>query len=340
MESLDPGKKNGELRKPNTPKGRLKRLLSLFEPDDKLLILIQPDPDSIASALVLKRVLLRYIQKSVICCNGEIQRLDNQAMVSLLKAPLTKLEKISPHNFNRFALLDAQPHHNEVFSKFEYDLIIDHHPINKQVSASFLDIRPEYGATATVMTEYLRAAKIKPNECLSTAILYAIKTDTRNFERDSTMNDVEQFKYVYKYANRNLLTKIEYSEIRAADLTVYSEAFRRMTIYRHKKAFVYLGKVDSPDICVQIADFCMRVHMISWSFVAGLYNDKVVVILRSDGLRKNAGALAARAFAPYGSAGGHKGAARAEMPLNTLKETLPRINGKYIEQFIKERLKL
>ena len=50
--------------------------------------------------------------------------------------------------------------------------------------------------------------------------------------------------------------------------------------------------------------------------MAGLYEGKLVVIFRNDGLRKNAGRLASRAFGRLGSAGGHVASARAEVPLD------------------------
>jgi nanoRNase/pAp phosphatase (c-di-AMP/oligoRNAs hydrolase) len=39
-------------------------------------------------------------------------------------------------------------------------------------------VRPEFGATATLITLYLREAGIDPDPQLATALFYAIKTDT------------------------------------------------------------------------------------------------------------------------------------------------------------------
>ena len=52
--------------------------------------------------------------------------------------------------------------------------------------------------------------------------------------------------------------------------------------------------------------------------VSGLHNDKLVVVFRCDGYRKNAGKLAKKMFGQYGSAGGHREAARAEVPIKSL----------------------
>src|SRR2546426_1483223 len=39
----------------------------------------------------------------------------------------------------------------------EVDLVIDHHPEETPARAHLRDIRPSWGATSTIMTEYLRA---------------------------------------------------------------------------------------------------------------------------------------------------------------------------------------
>jgi hypothetical protein len=59
----------------------------------------------------------------------------------------------------------------------------------------------------------------------------------------------------------------------------------------------------------------VRAGEVSWTIVGGIYQNRLVVIFRNDGLRKNAGRLAERAFGRLGSAGGHLASARAEVPL-------------------------
>ena len=65
-----------------------------------------------------------------------------------------------------------------------------------QLKIPFLDIRPEYGATASIMTEYLRSAKIRPSKNLATALVYAIRVDTRNFEANTLVEDVAIFSHM------------------------------------------------------------------------------------------------------------------------------------------------
>jgi nanoRNase/pAp phosphatase (c-di-AMP/oligoRNAs hydrolase) len=314
------------------------RLLEMFSGMDKVLILINPDPDSMASALAVKRLLGKRVQKICIAHIGEIARLDNLAMKRLLNIPVVKIDQITPHEFSRYVLVDSQPDHSEIFAAFEYDVIIDHHPKKRTWNAGYIDIRPDYGANSTILVDYLREAGIRPSMKLATALLYGIKTDTASFERHTSLHDIEQFQYVFQYANINILKKIESSDLRENDLQYFEKALQRRSILR-KHVYAHLGHVSNTDICVQIADFFMRVGDMTWSIVSAVSDDKLVVILRNDGYRKDAGKVATQAFGQFGPAGGHRGAARANILLEALQAEGVS-SGDGLQTFVKHRLKL
>ena len=157
----------------------MRRFYEQFSNDDQVLIVIQADPDAIASAMAVKRLLWRKVGGVTIAHINVIKRPDNIAMIRLLKVNLIHSDKIDENKFSRFVFVDSQPKHNDAFSRFRPDVIIDHHP-DCGIKAPFVDIRPQYGANSTIMTEYLRAAKIKPSVTLATGLFYAIKTDTSN----------------------------------------------------------------------------------------------------------------------------------------------------------------
>ena len=167
---------------------KLRRFYQQFSAEHQVLVLINADPDAIASAMAVKRLLWKHVQRVVVSHIGKIHRLDNLTMMELLKIPLVKIASIDPEKFSHHILVDSQPHHSEIFQSFTYDVIIDHHPKVREWNIPYVDIRPEYGANSTIMTEYLRGAGIKPSMKLATALLYAIKTDTANFERSGTEN--------------------------------------------------------------------------------------------------------------------------------------------------------
>jgi nanoRNase/pAp phosphatase (c-di-AMP/oligoRNAs hydrolase) len=315
----------------------LQSFYSQFQHRDRVLITIDPDPDSIGSALALKRLLWHKVQYTTIGVVRPIKRLNNKTLVRLIKLPLVPLTDDHLNEFDRFLLVDGQPGHNEFFKRISYTAVFDHHPVTAPVDAPFVDIRPDYGATATIFTEYLRAARIKPSQSLATALIYGIKTDTRSMERHTLLEDVKAFHYLFSLANHNILRKIEISDLALRDLQFFQKAIAAKHVVKDR-IFAHLDKVPSADVLVIIAEFFLKVHDISWSIVSGIQDDQLVVIVRNDGYRKDAGKTVIRAFGALGSAGGHRAMARAEIPLKNLAGVLPKQSAQTIEHFVKKRL--
>ncbi|SFM49018.1 DHH family phosphoesterase [Thermodesulforhabdus norvegica] len=322
---------------------RLRTLLSFFRPDDNVLIVIDPDPDALGSAWALKRILWRRVASTVIAIIRPVKRWNNISMIRLLRIPLTPLENVPVGSFSKFVLVDGQPHHNPVFGSFRFDVVIDHHPLPPEKPASdndtFYDVRPQYGATSTILTEYLKTAKITPSRSLATALLYGIKTDTRNFERHTREEDIRCFLYLYPKVNHSVLSKIEISDLAVEDLVFFERALKSKII-SDQKILVYLGEVPSSDILVIVSEFFLKIHNISWSIAAGKVQDRLIVVARSDGYRKNAGKTLQRCFGSMGPAGGHASMARAEVPLEALRTRLhrKRLTRTCIESFLKKNL--
>ena len=137
---------------------KVNRFLDLFESHSKILVVINADPDAIASAMAIKRLLWRKVSEVVISHFNKISRPDNLAMIEYTEPGLVALDEIEKDQYDHFVIVDSQPDHNERFSEFEFDAIIDHHPLSFD-TATFVDIRPDYGACATLLTEYLKSKK-------------------------------------------------------------------------------------------------------------------------------------------------------------------------------------
>ena len=253
-------------------------------------------------------------------------------MIRLLKLDLLPIQKVALDQFTRVAILDSQPSHHEAFEGITVDVVIDHHPPTG-AKAPFVDIRPEYGATSTIMTQYLRAAKIKPSVRLATALFYGIKTDTSNFERKVLMDDVNAFQFLFRYVNVHMARRIEQAEITLQSLKYYHTALEEMRV-RKQRIHAHLGHVPNPDVCVSIADFFMKIHDIAWAVVSGIYQGRLIIIVRNDGIRRNAGKLLSASLAQMGAAGGHKAMARAEIPLKNLEGVVQYDDDKALSRWI------
>ncbi len=312
--------------------GKLEKFFNLFTCSSKVLVVINADPDAIASAMAIKRLLWRKAHEVVIAYFNKISRPDNLAMIEYTESDLVLLKCIKKEDFNKFVIVDSQSDHNEHFSKFGYDAIIDHHPLTND-NARFVDIRPEYGACSTIMTEYLKAAKIKPSPRLATALMLGIKTDTSNFTRQTSLKDIKAFQYLYQFADNNIVTKVERALLTEEDLDFLGHAIKQRKIL-HNRVFFHAGNITKPDELVVVADFFLTIATVNWSIISGVYKKELVIIFRNDGLRKGAGKTAKEAFSKYGSAGGHKTMARAELDLKLIRKDIKSVNKKALGDWI------
>src|SRR5713101_5672410 len=114
---------------------KIKELRALVVESDRIAVVLQddPDPDAMSSAIALRTLLGRNKQTTPIFAFTPVTRPENRTMTHLL--------------------------------------VIDHHPNYAAGLAPFEDIRVGYGATATIMTEYLRTAEEHISERLATALL-------------------------------------------------------------------------------------------------------------------------------------------------------------------------
>ena len=297
---------------------RLPEFFKQFSSSDQVLVVISADPDAIACALAVSRLLAGRTAGVTIANVNQVNRPDNLAMIRLLKVPLVAFSDVRTEQFAKLVIVDSQPKHNERMTALHPQVIIDHHP-DTGYQAPFTDIRPTYGATATILTEYLRAARIVPAQTLATALYHAIKTDTDDFKRQTLAEDLQAFQYLFRRTNIQLARRITQADLRLDYLKYFKTALQYMHL-RKGRVFVHLGAVANPDVCVIIADFFMRIHTVSWSIISGVCDKKLVVIFRNDGARKNAGRVAQEGFGSFGSAGGHRAMARAEVNLVDSKE--------------------
>ena len=303
---------------PITQKSLYQSLIDTVSHEDKLGIAIVADPDAIASALTLKRLFWRKAKKIVICRVNAIKRSDNLAMIKSLKITLPYIKQLDTSDITKWATVDAQPHHHQYLCKKHFHILIDHHSPFPCPDIPFVDIRDNYGAASSIMTEYLRAAEIVPSTRLATALFYGIKTDTDNFARTSISADINAFRYLYPYVNLNIIKKIESSEINKKNIAAFRQAFENLQLVDHT-AFIHMGEINDADTLVIVADFFMKMAEAEWCLTSGIHGQKLIIIVRYVGFRLHAGQVAARLFGKIGSAGGHKNAARAEIPLSVLK---------------------
>ncbi|MCH5277888.1 MAG: DHH family phosphoesterase [Desulfovibrionaceae bacterium] len=297
---------------------QLAALQQLLKREDNWLILINADPDAMAGALAFQRLIRHRVHTVTIASINEVTRPDNLSMIRYLRLPVVRWQPVLSRGFQCFAIVDSQPSHSPAFDDVDFSVIIDHHPLPGQPHAApFQDIRPEYGATSTLMTEYLYNAGIRPGRRLATALQYGIRTDTNTFSRHASEVDLRAYHYLTRFGDPLLLNRIMRSEYLPQWLPYFSRAFETLRPCG-RGHYTSLGEVESPDLLVVVADFFLKVHGLRWVAVCGVCAGTVVVVFRGGLGVVDLGRLAAQAFGEVGSAGGHRTMARAEFPVQAL----------------------
>lgn len=285
-----------------------------FSAADRVLILLHndPDPDALASGLALRNLLHRTKTTAIIGAIQGVSRPENLRMVNLLDIHVEPVTVESIKEFHQIAMVDVQPHYFGGLID-RADLIIDHHPEQPGYTAVFKDIRADYGSTSTILTEYLRAVDVNISERTATAMLYAIKSDTLFFNRQTNRVDIEAFSYLYPLADAALIRKMEGSEITFERLDYVVRAHENGTLV-DQVFCAFLGPTPREDFIPYVADFFLQLEDVKWTVVAGVVGDSLIVSVRNLGYSKNAGEFARRYFSDVGSAGGHRAMAKAVVP--------------------------
>ncbi|HEV3113872.1 MAG TPA: DHH family phosphoesterase [Candidatus Binataceae bacterium] len=314
---------------------RLKELRALVRDSERVAILLQddPDPDAIASGIALRTLLGRNKQTTPLFSFSDITRPENRAMVQLLEIEVDRATPELLDTYDKVAMVDVQPpYFNGRLHRA--DIVIDHHPGYSSGNAAFEDVRIRYGASSTILTEYLISAGERISERLATALLYGIKSDTLMLSRRVTEDDLQAFTYLYPLANYNLLRRIERPELPLSFARILARAMGRMTV-RDELAVVHLGPVKRDDLIVQMADFCLQFEGAEWVAVSGKLGGNLVIAVRNHGAGRSAGDVVRKLFSDIGSAGGHRNMSKAVIPLSAWR----RREGSSADRFIETRLR-
>ncbi len=298
---------------------KLQQLLKVCAGKSGLLILPHnhPDPDSLASSWALQYLLEQKTGiPSTIAYQGILGREENRTFKNRLGIKAVGLRSSHFKKFSSVALIDCQPRGGNVGLPDEVDplIVIDHHPRLKSTKAPFTDIQPDCGATATILVEYLRAAKVTLPPLLATALYYALISETQHLGRDVTDRDIRASTYLFPVARHRLISQIEHPP--------QNREFFQQLHLALGKAFTYktfigarLDDVTYPSFVAQLADFLVTLRRATWCFVSGRYRQSLHISLRTTHPKARAGKILRKVIGKRGNAGGHEMIAGGQVKL-------------------------
>ena len=291
--------------------GRVAKLLAVLPAAKQKKILIlphdNPDPDSLASAAALCALIKHRIRKSpVIGLGGIIGRSENRALAATLDIPLVPVEHIFPNFMGGVILVDTQPRraNNSLPDHIIPVAVIDHHPDwGANAAVPFVDLREPYGATSTIVTEYLEEGEIPFDPRIATALFYGISSETQYLGREATSADIMACQFLYPYVDKRLLGEIQSPSLRRGYFRLIGQAMYNTMLYDDIVVTI-LDDVPYPDAVAEVADLLLRLDEAQWAVCFAFYEGFLYVSLRTRAPDATAGLLLA-SLLPSGMAGGH-----------------------------------
>ena len=300
--------------------GTLDRLFEVAARARGVLILPHnnPDPDAIASAVALQHLLAQNLDiESHVGYWGVIGRAENRALVRYLGRPLQCLRRSDLRRSASVALVDTQAGAGNVTIPAGSTVVIaiDHHTQRPETAAAaFADIRPELGATSTILTQYLQATGIKPIPTLATALFYGINTNTMGLGRDANPADAAAYRYLQPLVDVQALARIEQYQVPAQYFKSFNNTLHTARIYGNV-VIAYVGPMKYPDLASQMADLLLRLERSQWVITMGTYERAMVISARTHRRHGGAEQLVQSLVGKDGPAGGHKTMAGGQIPL-------------------------
>ncbi len=275
-----------------------------------------PDPDAIASAYGLQRLLESRGVSATICYKGKIDRYSTGKLVELIGIELLNADELESvlSDEDEVILVDSQKGNSNIIDLTGDEIIcVDHHPYNDMFDYRFRDIRPEVGACATMIAQYFYENNVPIDRNIATALTYGIRIDTNNLTRGVCKLDVEMLYRMFDDCDYAIISLLENSMLCFSDLVAYSKAISNIEVYE-EISFADTG-IDCP-VIADISDFMLALKEVAFSVVYSSKDGGIKLSVRSKRMSLDAGKIIGKALEGIGNGGGHASMAGGFVPFD------------------------
>ncbi len=269
-----------------------------------------PDPDALASGMALAFLFKELWEiPSELIYTGLVARAENRAVLKILTPGWRQEESVSDLNrFSAVVLVDSQPTsgNNRLPEGVTPEIVIDHHHPREEAlrQVRYVDVRPELGATVSLVYQYLDAAGIVPDATLSTAMFYGLQTDTRGLARDASPTDEMIYMQLVGLMDRKKLVMVEQAGLSRDYFLAFNRGLEAARLYG-RCVIANLGEIHRPDLPAEMADVLIRLESAQAVLCFGTFDDQMHLSLRTEPAGQDAGQLVQQVIASLGKAGGH-----------------------------------
>lgn len=277
-----------------------------------------PDPDAIASGWSVKWLFERQLGLPTrLIGGGGIVRAENRQLVRLLQAPIELVQDLAPLAQGAAILVDCgygATNHLLASSGLRPLAVIDHHHGEAhRGELPFQDVRPRVVATATIAASYLREQGLEPPQELATALVYAIRTETRGGDTFHSRLDRAIIAWLTRFANPALLAEIENAPLPRDYFSDLVLALQNAFIY-DGAALCFLPRAAGAEIVGEVADLIARCDEVRCVLCAAQVGTDLFLSVRTGRNSRSAVELVLSVVRGLGFGGGHQQRAGGRIP--------------------------
>ena len=277
---------------PCIPKAKaLERMLESHAGERHLVILQDfPDPDALSCAWAYRLIAQQYDIQSDIVYAGTLSHQENIALVKLTGLPVQRwpVQSLVSRDLSVYrgcVFIDNQGTTSQLTqpvrdSGLPVVAVIDHHHLQGDLQAEFIDIRPDTRATATILTQYLQAGLLdldrnsREQVKCATALMHGLRADTNRLMQ-AQEEDFLAAAYLSRYADTQLLTAVLQASRSRRVMDVIERSLRNRSIQNNFSiAGVGYLRYDDRDAIPQAADFLVTEENIHTAVVYGIVHDE------------------------------------------------------------------
>lgn len=286
-----------------------KKLLSI--PNKRLTIYTKnnPDSDSLASSLALKRIAEHYNMDANIYYTGTIQ---NKTLINILGDDVINTPVISQSQ-NEIAFVDMLP--TELAGeKFNPTIVIGHTLGDTEgIRCVYRDIRTTE-TTSCIMIEYLKKLGVAIDKRLATLLFFAIRDKTKTLVTNFTLEDIEAYWFIHKYVDMELLNSLEHPAVRLETFEDLSHAIDNKII-KGAALFTSVGHVKDSGTIPKVCKYMLDIEGVSTALVFAVEATKIHIYAESKNMELNMKNILKKAFGDWGEVIGWPFQASTSIPL-------------------------
>ena len=264
-----------------------------------------PDPDAIASAFGLQKLLAHFGIQACICYDGTAEKLSAKTMLTNFGIEMVSIQELTDMSeHDKIITVDSQKYNSNLTELCGDEVAcIDHHPTMIPCEYQYKDVRI-VGACASLIAEYFFDNDIVPDRDTASALVYGIKMDTADFTRGMTQFDVDMYAKLFPYADNELLDRIRINTMEFGDLKAYGSAIENISVFGNA-GYACIPFACPDALIAMISDFILALDIIEFSVVYAVRDDGYKFSVRSEIPSLHAGSIIRDAMKGIGSGGGH-----------------------------------